>query len=173
MQVKSWLSSMIHSIVFAIRVRPNRKVRRRAASRTRFLHRMLAAAALTPLLVANSNGDGPLFPGLQLSVGNTPFSVTTGDFNGDGVTDLATANYLSDNVSVLLGVGDGTFAAQATYAAGDNPWSVTTGDFNGDGVTDLATANYLRDNVSVLLGVGDGTFAVQTTYTAGGNPEFV
>ncbi len=68
-------------------------------------------------------------------------SVTTGDFNGDGLTDLATANDDSDDVSVLLGNGDGTFAAQQTFAAGDRPVSVTTGDFNGDGLTDLATAN--------------------------------
>ena len=80
-------------------------------------------------------------PRQPIAAGDDPRSVTTGDFNGDGVTDLATANRYSDNVSVLLGVGDGTFAAQATYAAGDGPRSVTTGDFNGDGVTDLATAN--------------------------------
>ena len=69
--------------------------------------------------------------------------MTTGDFNGDGITDLAKANYdyYSDYVSVLLGNGDGTFAAPLSFAAGDRPYSVTTGDFNGDGITDLATAN--------------------------------
>ena len=92
MLVKSWLSSIINSIVLAIRMRPNRKIRRRRASRTRSLRRMLAAAALTPLLVASTNGDEPLFPGLQFPAGDSPTSVTTGDFNGDGVTDLATAN---------------------------------------------------------------------------------
>ncbi len=70
-------------------------------------------------------------------------------------------------MSVLLGNGDGTFAAQQTFAAGDGPRSVTTGDFNGDGLTDLATANLDSDNVSVLLGNGDGTFAAQQTFAAG------
>ena len=97
-------------------------------------------------------------PRLSYVAGDGPWSVTTGDFNGDGVADLATANNYADNLSVLLGVGDGTFAAQTTYAAGDRPRSVTTGDFNGDGVTDLATANGKSNNVSVLLGVGDGNF---------------
>ena len=54
---------------------------------------------------------------------------------------------------MLLGNGDGTFAAQQPFAAGEGPISVTTGDFNGDGVTDLATANIYSDDVSVLLGV--------------------
>ena len=49
----------------------------------------------------------------------TPRSVTTGDFNGDGLTDLATANYdYSDDVSVLLGVGDGTFADEQSLRGG-------------------------------------------------------
>ena len=82
------------------------------------------------------------------------------------MTDLATANFFSDDVSVLLGNGDGTFAAQQTFAAGDGPDSVTTGDFNGDGLTDLATANSYSDDVSVLLGNGDGTFAAQQTFAA-------
>ena len=39
----------------------------------------------------------------------------------------------SNNVSVLLGKGDGTFQTQKTYAVGDGPNSVAVGDFNGDG----------------------------------------
>ena len=41
--------------------------------------------------------------------GDGPDSVAVGDFNGDGKADLAVANAASDNVSVLLGKGDGTF----------------------------------------------------------------
>lgn len=124
---------------------------------------------------------GPTWP-----AGIRPTIVTTGDFNGDGITDLATANEFSDNVSVLLGngsrgIGDGTFVAQATYAAGDGTNSVTTSDFNGDGITDLATANAVSSNVSILLGnehaenpgIGDGTFAVQVTYAVGDRPKSV
>ncbi len=47
-----------------------------------------------------------------------PYSVTTGDFDGDGFTDLATANLISDDVSVLLGNGDGTFAAPLSFRCG-------------------------------------------------------
>jgi VCBS repeat protein len=34
-----------------------------------------------------------------------------GDFDGDGVVDLAVTNFNRDTVSVLRGEGDGTFAA--------------------------------------------------------------
>ena len=53
-------------------------------------------------------------------------------------------------MSVLLGNGDGTFAAPLSFPPGDSPFSVTTGDFNGDGLTDLATASF-SDDVWVLL----------------------
>ena len=64
-----------------------------------------------------------------------------GDFNGDGQTDLAVANSARNDVSVLLGNGDGTFQTQVTYAVGSEPDALVTGDFNGDGRTDLAVAN--------------------------------
>ena len=80
-----------------------------------------------------------------------------GDFNGDGRTDLAVANFGSNDVSVLLGNGDGTFQDQVRYAAGTGP-SAVAGDFNGDGRTDLAVANDGSNDVSVLLSL-NGTFA--------------
>ena len=72
--------------------------------------------------------------------------------------DLAVANCGSNDVSVLLGNGDGTFQPQVTYAVGSSPYAIVAGDFNGDGQLDLAVANYGANDVSVLLGNGDGTF---------------
>jgi hypothetical protein len=77
--------------------------------------------------------------------------VAVGDFNGDGKQELALPNYYNIYVSVLLGKGDGTFAAPVNYAVGDGPNSVAVGDFNGDGKPDLAVPNYGSGNVSVLL----------------------
>ena len=84
-------------------------------------------------------------------VGGSPFSVAPGDFNGDGIQDLAVANGRSNDVSVLLGNGDGTFQAAQAFGAGGGPRSVAVGDFNGDGVPDLAVANANSNNVSVLI----------------------
>ena len=103
--------------------------------------------------------------------GDRPDALVAGDFNGDGRTDLAVANYGSNDVSVLLGNGDGTFQTQVTYAVGTDPSALVAGDFTGDGRTDLAVANLGSNDVSVLLGNGDGTFQTQVTYAVGSAPD--
>ncbi len=107
--------------------------------------------------------------------GDNPNSLAIGDLDGDGDLDMAVANRNSDNVSVLLNQGDGTFADDVAYDVGGVPWSVATGDLDGDGDIDLAVANaeVSGDSVSVLLNQGDGTFAGNVPYGAGYFPAFV
>jgi len=92
--------------------------------------------------------------------GSSPVSVAVGDFNGDGLPDLAVANQDSNDVSVLIGNGDGSFQVARNFPAGNIPASVAVGDFNGDGRQDLAVANQDSNDVSVLIGNGDGSFQV-------------
>ncbi len=106
-------------------------------------------------------------------VGSLPHSLTSADFNSDGKLDLAIGNTASNDVSILLGNGDGTFQLLGPYGTGDYPYSVAVGDFNGDGKLDLVVANQLSDNVSVLLGNGDGTFQTATNFGAGSFPTSV
>ena len=87
------------------------------------------------------NGDGTFQPQVTYAVGSWPDAIVAGDFNGDGRTDLAVANFDSNDVSVLLGNGDGTFRPQVSYPVGSQPVALVTGDFTGDGRTDLAVAN--------------------------------
>ena len=101
------------------------------------------------------------------TVGNGPFWVSAGDFNGDGIQDLVTSNRGSNDVSVLLGNGDGTFQAARNFPAGGGAGYVGVGDFNRDGIQDLVTADYNSGTVSELLGVGDGTFLPPRTFPAG------
>ena len=63
---------------------------------------------------------------------SSPVSIAAGDFNSDGVIDLVTANDPAGTMTVLLGVGDGTFASSTSYALSSSPTTVVTGDFNGD-----------------------------------------
>jgi hypothetical protein len=91
---------------------------------------------------------------------HTPYSIAVGDFNRDGVPDLAiaAAGTNTNNIVILLGNGDGTFRHEVSYTVGVGPTSLVAADFNHDGNLDLAIANSLSDYVSILLGNGDGTF---------------
>ena len=88
----------------------------------------------------------------------------------DGRLDLVTANENSDDVSVLLGNGNGTFQPQIRFVAGSFPFALVAADFNGDHRPDLAVANLGSSDISVLLGRGDGTFQDQVTNPVGDGP---
>jgi hypothetical protein len=90
--------------------------------------------------------------------GEAARDVVIGDFNSDGIQDLATANEYSDNVNTFLGngsngQGDGTFTGAENYPAGHYPQAISIGDFNSDGIQDLAVANYGSDNIGILFGL--------------------
>ncbi len=111
---------------------------------------------------------------------DSPTSVAVGDFNHDGIPDLAVTVARSTiarpvapaTIMVFLGKGDGTFLAPISS---DSPvvsiWSLVTGDFNKDGRADLAaidsSGTTAPDQVMVFLGQGDGTFPSAQTYSAG------
>ena len=117
--------------------------------------------------IALGNGDGS-FGLFHIYPTGPPTSVTTGDFNGDGVADVAVAT--TSAVSILLGNGDGTFASPVSYPAG-NVQRMVAADLNGDGIVDLACVGL--GNASVLLGNGDGSFAAPVRYTLDNDPTMV
>ena len=91
-----------------------------------------------------------------------------GDLNGDGNLDLVVANYISNNVSILLGNGDGTFQAQQTFATGANPDSVAVGDFNSDGNLDVAVGELGSANgLTLMLGNGRGGLSKISSFFGG------
>jgi hypothetical protein len=127
--------------------------------------------------ISLGNGDGTftLANGSPISVGQNPYAIVDGDFNGDGKLDLALADSLANTVIILLGNGDGTFQTPLTFAVGNQPEAIVAGDFNNDGNLDLATANYADGTVTLLLGNGDGTFteASGSPYAVGKAPTAI
>ncbi|MFC1609321.1 FG-GAP-like repeat-containing protein [Myxococcota bacterium] len=114
-------------------------------------------------------GDGTFTAAGTYQVGASPWHITTGFFDSDGIVDLAVASTVG-SVSILLGIGDGSFAAASDFAAGGGATFVASADFNDDGAVDLLTTDTLADSVSVLLGAGNGSFAAPVSYGAGDGP---
>ena len=104
----------------------------------------------------------------KFSAGTDPVASVVGDFNQDGNQDLAVANLGSNDVSVLLGNGDGTFQPAVNFPVGGSPNSIVMDYFNGDSIQDLAVANgNPNPSISVLLGNGNGTFQSALNFPAG------
>jgi hypothetical protein len=143
----------------------------------------------TSVLIADFNNDGKAdlafsiadlgFLVVQLGQGNGRFTnvqiynspepqsdvyipVATGDFDGDGKTDLVVWGTQTKNIRLFTGKGDGTFQLPVTIATSNNFRGVA-GDFNGDGKIDLAIVD-LHTGVTVLLGNGNGTFQPPIAY---------
>jgi DNA-binding CsgD family transcriptional regulator len=99
---------------------------------------------------------------LSWSGGGGQCPVAIGDFDGDGLLDIALADQIHHRVTLLLGQADGSWRRSASYPAA-GPTALAVGDFNRDGIADLAVANAGGNNVSILLGVGDGRLRPATT----------
>jgi hypothetical protein len=112
------------------------------------------------VLLGHGDGTFSFANGSPITVGNFPQAVKIGDFNGDGLQDLAVANAKDNTISILLGNGDGTFtpATGSPIAVGSFPFFVAVADFDRSGTADIAVSNDNDNTVSILLGNGDGTF---------------
>ncbi len=116
------------------------------------------------------------FTGFVFPTGTqVPEAITAGDFDGDGLLDVAVVGYQSNTVGVLLNTGPTipspvNFGAPINFAAGLAPRDIVTGDFNGDGKLDLAVAASGEDSVKIFLGVGNGTFTPTFSVAVGDSP---
>ena len=90
--------------------------------------------------------------------GLVPNSIIAGDFNGDGILDVAVADEGNSEVSIMQGDGTGNFTptngspfATTTTYGGRGPTTLVAGDFNGDGKLDIATSDESDNFVTVML----------------------
>jgi hypothetical protein len=111
------------------------------------------------VLLGNGAGAFRATPGSPVKAGGQPFSVASADLNGDSKADLAVANNTSNNVTVLLGKGEGGFSAApgSPVKVAGSPLGVTAADLNDDNKVDLAVPAG-RNRVTILLGDGSGHF---------------
>jgi hypothetical protein len=78
------------------------------------------------------------------------------DLNRDGQADLIVANALDDTVSLLLGLGGGSFAEAIHFPVGATPRAIVSDDVNLDGLPDVIVANTIDNTISLLRGVRIG-----------------
>jgi len=114
---------------------------------------------------------GSVFENPAFAVGRSPNGLSIGDFNADQMPDVAVVNTGSDDVSVLLGFGDGGFRPEMRFPAGRRPLAVAIGDFDENGLQDLAVTNHESDDLTILLGRGDGSFLVARRVSAPHDPR--
>ncbi|MCH7700178.1 MAG: VCBS repeat-containing protein [Planctomycetes bacterium] len=129
----------------------------------------------TVLVLLNNNNDGTFGEDgdVLYELGNGPGRVAIADLDGDGDADLAVVNGTSDDISLLLNNGDGTFAEQVVFDPGFDPYSfVITADLDEDGDVDLAVLVNVGGigKVAVLLNDGNASFTTDGLYDAGDFP---
>lgn len=110
------------------------------------------------------NGDGTFTPSVQ-NWGDGNYAdgrgMVAGDFNEDGLDDIARATCCNGMIKVFLSNGDRTFIQTNLIASGladNDPYALATGDFTGDGHLDLLVAGGGSGDVSYLKGLGNGSF---------------
>lgn len=118
------------------------------------------------LAVFLGNGNDTVRDADFYPVGDQPVTTALGDLNGDDFLDVVTANFVSENIAVLLGRGDGTFHPAVFYSTGAAS-SVALGDLNQDSRLDVVVAAFASQALAVLFGNGDGTLQTPVSSTVG------
>ena len=130
-----------------------------------------------------NRGDGSFAEPLRFNIGFGPHAMSTGDFTGDGVLDLAITHVASrrDRFSVYRGIGDGTFEVAVRRTIGSeegvcggacgNPSTSTMVDLDGDGHLDVVTGRLFGSELTVLFGAGDGSIARVLRHHPGFRPK--
>lgn len=131
------------------------------------------AAGLAVLLNTTPPGrQATLASAIPTTLGFTGRDLDVADFNHDGRLDVAVTNNTGNAVAVLLGNGDGTFAAPVVYATGAGPQGLAVGDLDGNGTVDLVVANFTGDSCSIFLNDGQGVMTLATTLATGDGSQF-
>ena len=99
------------------------------------------------------------------------------DFNQDSLLDIAISSTWMNQISILLGFGNGSFMTSRRYFTGYSslPFALVAGDFNQDDRQDLVVVNNGANNIGVFLGYDSGVFQLYQEYETGpeSNPKSI
>lgn len=95
--------------------------------------------AFAALTIVCNNGCWNFKLAQRIKLDGQPVFVVAGDFDRDGKTDLAVAEYETNCVTILRNIGK-IFALDQSIKVGTNPISLAVGDFDRNGILDLAVA---------------------------------
>ena len=133
------------------------------------------------IVVANSGTDtigiflgidnGTLFTNQQIySTGplSQPTSIAISDFNNDQHTDIAVANFGTNNIAIFFGDSTGTYRNQTIASTNSfRPWFISFADLNRNNYSDLAVVFYATDNIGIFLNDKNGSFNKLIIYSTG------
>ncbi len=113
-------------------------------------------------------------PQAQYPVGGYPYAIAAGDFDNDGIVDLAVTNTNDGSISILIGDSDGTFQNSIGFNCYAPLWITTGYLVGGDDIVDIAlTSSDGRGGLLILEGNGDGTFDFHSGYGTGNSANTV
>ncbi|CAF1433358.1 unnamed protein product [Adineta steineri] len=129
------------------------------------------------VLLNYGNGTFATQVTFKTGINSHPSSIAMNDLNTDNHMDIVVVCSGTNNIAILLGLGNGTFAIAKKYSTGNNssPLSIVIGDFDNDNILDIAAANYGTVSIGVFFGYGTGIFAEQMTFFTASdfNPHFI
>jgi hypothetical protein len=114
--------------------------------------------------VSLGNGDGTFQPPVYYPLPYNSYWVAVGDFNRDGIPDIAASIDNYGGISILLGNGDGTFQPQVNYGNGIATFFLSVADLNGDGYPDIIGSDINENSFFVFMNAGNGTLLPAVNY---------
>ncbi|PCI82488.1 MAG: hypothetical protein COB20_00460 [SAR86 cluster bacterium] len=122
------------------------------------------------LFTNDGSGNFGLLPE-TLDAGDGEWSCATGDMNADGLMDVTIGTRTSNELTVLLSNGDGSFTESDRVAANGDPWMLAAGDIDRDGDVDIAAVNANSKSLTVFMGSGSGSLTSMVSYSLAENDE--